>query len=89
MIMYHRYKSKLIMKILIGIYLLGALGNSSKYPINRIANEKLSKTVIAFNISLCSVNTRKIIEVALKSKKWKKAMENNYGTNVHFHEERK
>lgn len=78
-----------MMKILIGIYLQAHQGippqrydtkfeaQRSQYPINRIANGKLSKTIIDFYISLYSVHTRKIIEVALKSKKWNKAMEKN------------
>lgn len=50
----------------------------SKYPIERISNENLSSTAMAFTASLYSTDIPKTVEEALGNEKWKQAMEDEY-----------
>uniref|UniRef100_A0A803KQ64 Uncharacterized protein n=1 Tax=Chenopodium quinoa TaxID=63459 RepID=A0A803KQ64_CHEQI len=50
----------------------------SKYPIEKISNENLSDTAVAFTASLYSTTIPKTVEEALEDEKWRQAMEDEY-----------
>lgn len=50
----------------------------SKYPVERISNENLSSTAMAFTVSVYSNDIPKTVEEALGNEKWKQAMEDEY-----------
>uniref|UniRef100_A0A803L9R4 GAG-pre-integrase domain-containing protein n=1 Tax=Chenopodium quinoa TaxID=63459 RepID=A0A803L9R4_CHEQI len=50
----------------------------SKYPIEKINNENLFNTAVAFTASLYSTTIPKTVEEALEDEKWRQAMEDEY-----------